>query len=154
MKIHAYDTNTTYTITLRSWDGAQWSPDCFDDLEQSFPKDHPDRIPGDFIIVSTSDEVKNLIGWWRSEVKNANENPEYCGDGLCADGREWLFDVDQAEEHFYFITDREAGNVIDVFESIEDARAAIEEYYRTDKENGDYTPGFYTITNAARMTIE
>lgn len=155
MKIHAADTKTTYTITLRSWEGTQWSPDCFDDLETNFPRDHVGRIPGNYAtILSYSQAVKRLIEWWGSEVANANNDPEYCGDGLCACGKEWSLDVDETEGTVYFTTDREAGNIIEAFDSLDDARAAISDYYAEDKRNGDYIEGFYAITDAERITIE
>lgn len=45
----------------------------------------------------------------------------------------------------YRTRDREAGNVIDSFETLEEARKAIKDYEETDKKEGTYTPDFYEI---------
>lgn len=45
-----------------------------------------------------------------------------------------------------FITrDREAGNEIERFETLEEARKAIEDYEATDKADETYTEDFYEI---------
>ncbi len=46
-----------------------------------------------------------------------------------------------------FTADRECGNIIDRFETIEDAMNAIKSYEEEDKKNGDYTPDFYDIVD-------
>ena len=46
------------------------------------------------------------------------------------------------------IQDREAGNEIDVFESYEEAKAALEEYEAQDKKDGIYEPDFYEIVES------
>lgn len=47
-----------------------------------------------------------------------------------------------------FVTrDREAGNVIDEFADLDDAKAAVESYEDEDRKNGDYTENFYEIYN-------
>lgn len=43
------------------------------------------------------------------------------------------------------IRDREAGNVIDKFRTIEEARMKLEEYEKEDKEAGVYVKDFYEI---------
>ena len=45
----------------------------------------------------------------------------------------------------YIIRDREAGNVIDEFEKLEEAEAALELYEEEDRINDCYTPDFYEI---------
>lgn len=45
----------------------------------------------------------------------------------------------------YIIRDREAGNFIDEFENLEEAKKALAEYEETDKREGNYTPDFYEI---------
>lgn len=55
---------------------------------------------------------------------------------------------------YYYTADHEAGNIIDRFESIEEARAAIAKYVEEDKRDGTYEPGFYEICNEDRETIE
>lgn len=47
-----------------------------------------------------------------------------------------------------FVTrDREAGNVIDEFDTLDDAQDAVESYESEDEKNGDYTEKFYEIYN-------
>lgn len=45
----------------------------------------------------------------------------------------------------FYTQDREAGNIIDCFETYEEAIDAISKYEEEDKINGDYTPNFYEI---------
>lgn len=53
----------------------------------------------------------------------------------------------------YITRDSEAGNVIDEFATLEEARAAIERYEAEDKKDGNYEPGFYEIYNAETEEI-
>lgn len=53
----------------------------------------------------------------------------------------------EPSEYRYCTRDAEAGNVIDFFATLEDAQKAIEQYEKEDKDNGDFTPGFYEIYN-------
>lgn len=43
----------------------------------------------------------------------------------------------------YITRDREAGNIIEAFETLEEAQQAIKTYEETDKADGTYTPDFY-----------
>ena len=53
-----------------------------------------------------------------------------------------------------FITrDSEAGNIIDEFDTLEEARAAIERYEAEDKQNGDYAPDFYEVYDSEKGEI-
>ena len=45
----------------------------------------------------------------------------------------------------YLTRDREAGNVIDEFATLDEARKAIEAYEEQDKQDGTYTKDFYEI---------
>lgn len=49
------------------------------------------------------------------------------------------------EKELYVIRDREAGNEIDEFETMEEALEELARYEEIDKMNGDYTPDFYEI---------
>lgn len=53
-----------------------------------------------------------------------------------------------------FTADREAGNIIEQFETIEDAIKAIKAYEEKDKKNGDYTPDFYDIMDENNCSLE
>lgn len=46
-----------------------------------------------------------------------------------------------------YTADREAGNKIEEFETIEEAKKAIEQYEADDKKDGIYTPNFYDVVN-------
>ena len=45
----------------------------------------------------------------------------------------------------YTIQDKECGNPIDDFNSLEEAQDALKDYEQQDKEDGIYTPNFYEI---------
>lgn len=45
----------------------------------------------------------------------------------------------------YWTRDREAGNKIDCFDTLEEAQAAITEYEEADKKDGSYSADFYEI---------
>lgn len=49
------------------------------------------------------------------------------------------------EKELYVIRDREAGNEIDEFETMEEALEELARYEEIDKMDGDYTPDFYEI---------
>ena len=45
----------------------------------------------------------------------------------------------------YIIQDREAGNNIDEFDTLEEAKKTLEEYEKQDKKDGIYEENFYAI---------
>lgn len=49
------------------------------------------------------------------------------------------------EKEKYIIRDREAGNEIDEFDTMEEAQEELARYEEIDKMDGDYTPDFYEI---------
>lgn len=54
----------------------------------------------------------------------------------------------------YKTRDREAGNLIDEFATLEEAQDAVEQYEADDEADGSYTPNFYEIYNAETEQIE
>ena len=52
-----------------------------------------------------------------------------------------------------YTADRETGTFIDEFETVADAKAAIEEYEETDRENDAYEPGFYDIVDENHCSL-
>lgn len=48
----------------------------------------------------------------------------------------------------YVTRDRETGNVIDFFDTKEEAEKAVEEYEAEDAKEGIYSPNFYEVTEA------
>lgn len=51
------------------------------------------------------------------------------------------------ENEMVFTADREAGNKIEAFNTIEEALKAIAAYEAEDKRDGTYTPDFYDIVD-------
>lgn len=45
----------------------------------------------------------------------------------------------------YIIRDKEAGNIIEQFNSYEEAQTQLEEYEQTDRCEGTYTADFYEV---------
>ena len=45
----------------------------------------------------------------------------------------------------YATQDRETGTMIDIFDTLEEAEKALEEYENDDMKDGVYTPDFYEI---------
>lgn len=52
----------------------------------------------------------------------------------------------------YIIQDREAGNIIDEFKSLEDAQRELENYENQDKRDKCYTPNFYEIVERQEIS--
>lgn len=53
----------------------------------------------------------------------------------------------------YVTRDREAGNIIEYFNTKEEAEQAIEEYEKADKAEGIYEPDFYEVAEFDMMDI-
>ena len=53
----------------------------------------------------------------------------------------------------FFTADREAGNIIECFDTLEDAMKAIKSYEEEDKRNGDYTPDFYVVVDENNCSV-
>ncbi len=53
----------------------------------------------------------------------------------------------------YYTSSRETGDIIDVFDTYEEAKKAIEDYEEQDKQEETYTPDFYDITDINGRTI-
>lgn len=53
----------------------------------------------------------------------------------------------------YFTADREAGNIIDEFNSIEEAKKAILAYEEEDREDGTYSEDFYDVVDEDRRSV-
>lgn len=94
MTIRTTDTNEIIKIELRSFDGLNWSPDCFDDLGCNFAMYN--KMDDDFRVLASRSDVDAEIAWWQAEIERANADPDYEGEGLCAsyDGSEYSLFVD------------------------------------------------------------
>lgn len=57
------------------------------------------------------------------------------------------------EKYNWIIRDREAGNKIDCFKTLEEAKKTLEEYEKQDKIDGIYEPNFYEIYNTEKEEI-
>ena len=51
------------------------------------------------------------------------------------------------------IRDREAGNVITEFDTVEEAKKELEKYEEQDKKDGTYTEDFYEIYDLDTQTV-
>ena len=51
----------------------------------------------------------------------------------------------------YIIRDKEAGNIIDRFNTLKEAKKALEEYETADKADNTYTPDFYEIVKEIKQ---
>lgn len=123
---------------------------------------YPSRKAEDTYEVWTPAEAADVKKWesflheWTS-YSNAYDygiHPYYFDDNDAA--KEWLdwSDADvaaaiakAADLKPYVVRDREAGNVIDEFNTLEEAKGTVIEYEDEDRNNGDYTPDFYEIYN-------
>lgn len=83
MKFYLIDTQEEREITVKSWNGSGYGPDCFYDLETNFPADH-ERVDGDSAYICTSEEYDDLKEWWKEEIAAMN-------NGTCA------HDIDYSE---------------------------------------------------------
>jgi len=99
MRITIKETGKTYDVKLILWDGTQYGPDCFDDLEPNFPREH-ETLEGDYAVLSNQADFDNLVEWWTAETDAANRGED--GDGLCGltesereNGYEWAFLVEE-----------------------------------------------------------
>ena len=95
----------TVTVSLRRYTGGWdmgYSPDCLQDLEPDFPRTHPDRLPGFDIIVSSDDDLDDMLDFWHTAVYAANHGIDNDGlPGLKASeferGDQWILDVIEGE---------------------------------------------------------
>lgn len=92
MKIITTDTRKLIEITLKYWDGSQWSYDQFGDLEDNWPREH--SRDDDYNVIATQEEVDELIDFWRAETKDYKEGKNsILGEIDENQETEWLLDV-------------------------------------------------------------
>ena len=53
-----------------------------------------------------------------------------------------------------YVADKETGTFIDLIENILDGKKLIDEYDKEDRENNEYTEGFYDIVDEEHNHIE
>ena len=53
----------------------------------------------------------------------------------------------------YYTADREAGNKIETFDTIEETLKAIAAYEAEDERDGTYTPDFYDVVNEEHESV-
>lgn len=88
------------------------------------------------------------------EVKSIQDLIEQHGDSVLvklASLEPNTFTLDQYNQ--FEVRDREAGNPIDTFYSLREAKLAVLEFEETDKSCGDYEPNFYEIYDLKNQTI-
>lgn len=99
------ETETRFVnISLRLWDGG-YDPDCFSDLETTFPQDHPQRVEewdGTPHIFAPDSAVDDLISWWTATVAAANagtareDDDCYLTPEARENGQEWALFAEEA----------------------------------------------------------
>lgn len=125
----------------------------------------PGQTPEQTYQVWSEEEAADLANWedlldeWtaHSNEYNYGVRPYFFADDKA--GAEWADAwkakdyrkaavIAEAAELKPFVTrDREAGNVIDEFADLDDAKDAVESYEDEDRKNGDYTENFYEVYN-------
>ena len=75
MKFYLTDTREEKEITVKSWNGSGYGPDCFYDLEINFQMDH-ERGDGGEAYICTSEEYEGLKEWWEEEIDAMNEGEQ------------------------------------------------------------------------------
>lgn len=75
MKFYLTDTREEKEITVKSWNGSGYGPDCFYDLEINFPMNH-ERGDGGEAYICTSEEYEGLKEWWEEEIYAMNEGEQ------------------------------------------------------------------------------
>lgn len=75
MKFYLVDTKEEKEITVKSWNGSGYGPDCFNDLEVNFPANH-EREEGGEAYICTSEEYEELKDWWIEEVEAMNNGTQ------------------------------------------------------------------------------
>lgn len=71
MKFLLSDTNEIKEITVKSWNGSGYGPDCFYDLETNFTQCH-ETVDADGTYICTSKEYEDLKFWWEEEILAMN----------------------------------------------------------------------------------
>lgn len=72
MKFYLIDTQEEKEITVKSWNGSGYGPDCFNDLEVLFPMEH-EELEDEETYICTSKEYEGLKDWWEEEIEAMNE---------------------------------------------------------------------------------
>lgn len=75
MKFYLKDIREEKEITVKSWNGSGYSPDCFGDLEVNFPAYH-ERVDGGDAYICTSEEYEELKDWWEEEIEAMNNGTQ------------------------------------------------------------------------------
>lgn len=60
----------------------------------------------------------------------------------------------QNRDNIYIIRDREAGNMVDYFDTLEEAQTALAEYEEQDKKDGIYEEDFYEIAEVNEEELD
>lgn len=61
--------------------------------------------------------------------------------------------ISQAQKKEFVIRDREAGNVIEQYNTLEEARLALTKFKEHDKKEGIFIPNFYEIYDSEKEEV-
>ena len=116
--------------------------------EGCLPMNRRERQNAKFYIDILTDEVVVTgVGIYAEEIRS------FLADYFVEDCKKAM-EAEESRLVKFFTADREAGNIIDEFTSLDEAREAIKEYEETDRLNDEYTENFYSIIDEDRCTIE
>lgn len=101
--------------------------------------------------IFTAEEIEVLFNQFKPEIEDTkkmkfNTFTDYLDTLIREDGLREVGDK-------VYTADRETGTFIDEFETVEDAKAAIEEYEEYEKEEGVYEPDFYDIVDENHCSL-
>jgi hypothetical protein len=132
------------------------------EAERGYCNDEYDRdIVGSFdtldearkCYAEVSTGIRSMSGYYLHECKSIEEN-EYDGEGeFLAYYGEYDCDLPCVEQKKYYTAARETGDIIDEFDTYEEAEEAIREYEEEDKEDGTYEDNFYDIVNYKHCSV-
>ena len=78
MKIYISDKKEIRTVTLREWEGGNWSQDMFQDMACNYRTDYPinpdNEDEMDCFATMTEQQYNEEVKWWRDECRKYNNH--------------------------------------------------------------------------------
>lgn len=117
MEIYVKETREIRNISLKEWDGEQWSCDMAADIMGDMRKGAW-TIPGSDAAVLSAAAFANALDWWQAEVDAYNHRKRSC---LMASEYDYLTDDDIADYYANRPTDSAYSLDDDLVETLTDA---------------------------------
>lgn len=99
----------------------------------------------DSMFIDKISDMKTDDASW-ADIQQAYK--EHAFDKIEQDILEWCESVIEEDSTNYVIRDREAGNIIGLFNDLDEAKNALNHFEENDKADGTYSPDFYEIVPA------